>query len=267
MGILGFAVLASWTSAAGPSGLGILPDRRVDPSQILPMQLVAPEFRSSVEETIRSSSFRHRGPAETFPCNPRLYLSLLNDPALTLSLWKDLNESPAELYYDGPGHYQGTDGNGTTASWHYVLQSPTLHAMLCHISYRSPSGTARLEGRLVLVVRTEYYKESTGEPWIQHSVEAFVKIDSRGWRAVAQTVRPLIERLLHEQVQEAGWFVSLMGRLVQDYPDWADQVVARSTQIPSSVQQEFRTVVARVRRPDSRAGRPQLLPEPTTSAR
>jgi len=45
-------------------------------------------------------------------------------------------------------------------------------------------GNARLEGRIVLIVHTGYYREVNGDPWVQHDVEAFVKIDSRGWKGI-----------------------------------------------------------------------------------
>src|SRR5205823_3196090 len=98
-------------------------------------------------------------------------------------------------------------------------------------------------------------------------IEAFVKIDSKVWKTVAKTVRPLIEKLLEDQVQEAGWFVSLMGRLVEGYPNWAAQVAQRQAQIPAETRQGFLALVARTRRPDADTGRPMLADSPTTQTR
>ncbi|RUL88878.1 hypothetical protein [Tautonia sociabilis] len=261
------ALGAIGAGGAGPGTPGGLTGRRVDPAQVLPMHLVVPEARAEVAEIISEHSFHHRGEAETFPCDPQLYLSLLNEPALTLALWQDLSSSPVRLTAVAPGVYQGTDGNGTTATWSFVLRSPQLHVLLCRMEYHNPKGSAHLEGRIVLVVRTSYYKEATGAPWIQHEVEAFVKIDSRGWRAVARTFRPLIERLLVDQLQEAGWFVSLMGRLVETYPNWAEQVVSSHPGLPSEIRGQFLQVVARVRRPNSSPGRPELAEEVVADTR
>ncbi len=153
-----------------------------------------------------------KGPAETFPCSSKMYLNLLNEPAITLALWQDLAESPVKLRRLETDRYQGTDGAGTTATWEYIYRSPKLHVLLSDLDYVSPRGAAKLTGRLVLIVRSGYYREVNGEPWIQHDIEAFVKVDSKGWKALAKTVRPLLEKVLEDQVQEAGWFVSLMGR-------------------------------------------------------
>lgn len=263
--IIALSLVGASGAGPGPAG-GVIGNRRIDPASVLPMQLVSPEARAEVAEVISEHSFHHKGEPETFPCNPQLYLSLLNEPALTLALWQDLSESPAKLRQIAPGVYQGTDGNGTTATWSFVVRSPQMHALLCKMEYRGPRGSALLEGRIVLIVHTNYYKESGGNPWIQHEVEAFVKVDSRGWRAVAKTFRPLIERVLVDQIQEAGWFVSLMGRLVESYPDWAEQVISAQPQLPAEARGQFRDIVENARKPDSSSGRPVLIDDKNASA-
>ena len=39
-----------------------------------------------------------------------------------------------------------------------------------------------------------------------------MKVDSKGWKTLARTVRPLIDHLLEEQVREAGQLVSMMSQ-------------------------------------------------------
>lgn len=243
----------------------------VDPTRVIPIEQVAPHQRESVAETIRDHTFHHQGAADTFPCNPRIYLNLLNEPAITLALWKDLSDSPVRLQPIGPNKYYGTDGSGASATWEFVYRSSQLHILMCQLEYVGPRGNLRLNGRIVLVVRSGYYKEVNGEPWVRHDVEAFVKIDSKGWKAAARTVRPVIEKVLEDQVREAGWFVSLMGRLVELYPNWATQVAATRAQVPPEAKAQFRDVVAQTRRPGASEGRPTLMaesaPPPSTRRR
>ena len=97
-------------------------------------------------------------------------------------------------------------------------------------------------------------------------MEAYVKVDSKGWKALARTIRPIIERLLEEQVKEAGWFVSLMGRLVAVYPNWACQVVMKQNEINPDTRQKFRDVVIANRRPGALTGRPALVENTTSDA-
>ena len=123
--------------------------------------------------------------------------------------------------------------------------------LLCDLDYTSPRGNAHLDARLVLDCSSSgYYRQANGEHWVQHDVEAFVKVDSRGWKAVSRLFRPLLENLLEDQVREAGWFVSLMGRLVEAYPNWATQVAVSRAEIRHpEARQHFRDVIVQNRRP------------------
>jgi hypothetical protein len=267
--LLGLLVFAAVTvPLAGGSARAAL--RATDPTVVVPLDKIAPGQRESVAEVIRDHTLHRKGAPETFPCNPRVYLCLVNEPSITLALWKDLSASPVRLRQVGPDRYEGTDGAGASASWEFVYRSPKQHVLLCNLTYLSPHGAARLDARIVLVVHSGFYREVNGEHWVQHDVEAFVKVDSKGWKAVARTVRPIIEKLLEDQVREAGWFVSLMGRLVALYPDWACQVTMSQPEIDSEVRIRFREMVIQTRRPGASNGRPVVAeggPSPNVRTR
>jgi hypothetical protein len=241
--------------------------RVYDPAMVVPLDQIAPGQREGVAEVIRDHTFHRKGAPETFPCNAKVYLCLLNEPALTLGLWKDLGDSQVRLKQVGPDRYEGTDGNGASAVWEFAYRSPKLNVFFCNLNYVTPRGTARLDARIVLLVHTGFYREVNGEPWVQHDVEAFVKVDSKGWKAVARTLRPVIEKLLEDQVREAGYFVSLMGRLVSMYPNWACQVTMNQAEVAAESRQKFREIVLQNRRPGAFTGRPTLAENHNTSVR
>ncbi len=235
------------------AGLGT---RHTDASQVVPLDQLAAEYREPVSEVISDHTFHRQGEPETFPCHGSLYLSLLDEPLVPLTLWKDLSASPVQLQKIGPDRYQGTDGAGASAVWDFVLRTPRLHILLAYFSYVSPRSSARVDARIVLIVRSSYVHDSNKEPWVQHDVEAYVKVDSKGWKALARTVRPLIERILEEQVREAGYFISLMSRLVVTYPNWARQAVGGEASIDATTRQRFNALVAQMTKPGASKGRP-----------
>ena len=242
---------------------GIKAASRISADELLPMNQVLPERADDVRDVIENSTIHRQGKPESSPCDANLYLALLNEPSLTLSLWKDLSQAPVKLQHLGPNQYYGDDGMGTTATWEFVYRSSRLHALFCDLTHVRPTTRSKLEGRIVLLVRSEYYRGRTDEelPWIQHDVEAFVKVDSKGWRALAKTVRPILEKVLEQQVQEAGWFVSLMGRLVAQHPVWAIDVVTKDREIPQEYREYFPKVVDRAKNVDYSTGRPRMRQE------
>ncbi len=231
----------------------------MDPAQVVPLEQLAPEHRDAVAEVIREHTFHRQGEPDTFPCNGNLYLNLLNEPIVPLTLWKDLSDSPARLQKIGPNRYEGTDGSGSTAVWDFVLRSPRMHVLLAYFNYVSPHGSARVEARIVLIVRSTYHRDAKKEPLVEHDVEAFVKIDTKAWKALARSVRPLIERILEDQVREAGFFISLMSRLVSSYPNWACQVIGSQSDIDPGTKQRFQELVTQTKKPGASTGRPVVL--------
>ena len=195
---LATTLLGLWVGATFPGGRRLLAagSRRVEPAQVVPLDQIAPEHREVVAEVIRDHTIHRKGTPDTFSCHPNVYLGLIDEPAITLALWQDLADSPVRLRQLAPGRYEGTDGNGASATWEFVHRAPTLHVLLSQLDYTSPRGNAHLQGRIVLIVRSGFFRESGGGPVVRHDVEAFVKVDSKGWKTLARTVRPILEGVL-----------------------------------------------------------------------
>jgi len=248
--------LATVLGGPNPRASAGLGARRTDPAQVLPLDQLAPENREVVSEVIRDHTFHRQGESESFPCHGSLYLNLLDEPLVPLTLWKDLADSPVQLQKIGPDRYQGSDGAGSTAVWDFVLRTPRLHVLVAYFNYVSPRGNARIDARIVLIVHTAYSRDGTNQPWVRHDVETYVKVDTMGWKTLARTVRPVIERILEDQVREAGYFVSLMSRLVVSYPNWACEIVSGHADIDPVTKQRFQKLVVQTRRLDASKGRP-----------
>jgi hypothetical protein len=248
---------------AKAAGLG---SRHVDPAKILPLDQFAPQYRDVVAEVIRDHTFHRQGEPEAFQCQGNLYLSLVNEPLLPLTLWKDLSDSSVQLHKVGPNRYEGTDGAGSSAVWEFAFRSPRLHVLLSYLNYVSPRGNARIDARIVLIVHSAYSSDSRNEPLVTHDVEAYVKVDSKGWKTLARTVRPIVERVLEDQVREAGYFISLMSRLVVTYPNWACQLIGSQSAIDLATRQRFRELVLAARRPEASSGRPVVVQNSTATA-
>jgi hypothetical protein len=256
---LGLLLMLAFPTPGAPARAAGLGWSRPDPAQVVPLDQIPAEYRESVSEVIRDHTFHKQGAAESFPCNAGLYLSLVNEPAITLALWKDLAESQVRIKRIGPNRYQGEDGSGSSATWDFVLRTPKVHVLLAYLSYVSPRGNAKIDARLVLILHTGYYREVNRESYVQHDIEAYVKVDSKGWKTLARTIRPVIERVLDDQVREAGQFVSLMSRLVVSYPNWATEVAMRQQDADEPARVRFREIVAQNRKPNASPGRPVVI--------
>src|SRR5262249_29567142 len=69
------------TPCPARAGLG---SRHIDPAQVVPLAQIGPDRREVVAEVIRDHTFHRQGDSDAFPCPSSLYLSLVNEPSLTL---------------------------------------------------------------------------------------------------------------------------------------------------------------------------------------
>ena len=243
----------------GFAGLG---PRHLDPAQVVPLEQLVPESRDAVAEVIRDHTFHRQGEPDTFPCNGNLYLSLLNEPIVPLTLWKDLSDSPAQLQKVGPNRYEGTDGTGSRAVWDFVLRSPRMHVLLAYFNYVSPHGSARVDARIVLIVRFDLSHRRQEGATCRARCGSLRQDRLQGLEGAARSVRPVIERILEDQVREAGFFISLMSRLVISYPNWACQVVGSQQAIDAGTKQRFQELVVQSKKPGASTGRPIVMQNP-----
>lgn len=95
------------------AGLG---GRHTDPAQVVPLDQLAAEYREAVAEVISEHTFHRQGESENFPCHSSLYLSLLAEPLVPLTLWKDLMLRRCSFRKSGPTAIKGPMGPGRRRS-------------------------------------------------------------------------------------------------------------------------------------------------------
>ena len=159
-GLVGF-LAASAPPKASPAG-----PRSIDPAQVVPLDKIPPQHREAVVEMIRDHTMHRKGPADTFPCHSKVYLSLLNEPAITLALWQDLAASPVKLRQIDANQVSGDRrrrGHGDLGISLSLAQAPrpAQRPRLRQPPRGGPAQRADLAGG-----PSGFYREVNGEPWI-----------------------------------------------------------------------------------------------------
>jgi hypothetical protein len=178
----------------------------------IPWKSLPEPIRTKLEEVIDQATVHHRCPSEVFASSPELYLLYLNDPVLTLELWKAIGGSHATLEAVGPGQFEGADGHVSTGKWEFVYRSPELNVIYAEGQYRGPLLGTTLETKSVLILRTAYFQERDGKKYVKHQLDGFVKADAGNLKPLAKALKPVFQKNVESTMQESMWFVSLMCR-------------------------------------------------------
>ncbi len=216
----------------------------VDPKTLIPWKSLDEKTRAKVEAIVNEATIHHRAPAEVFVCGPELYQLYLNEPVLTLELWKGLATSDATLEETSPDHYRGTDGLYSHGQWEFIYKSPELNVLLAEGQYRGPLLGTTLHTKSVLVLRTVYFQERDGRKFVKHQLDGWVKADSGTLKPLAKALRPVFQRSVEATMQESLWFVSLMCRYTAHDPHAVARTLESSDRFPQAAKLRLQKLIA-----------------------
>ncbi len=212
---------------------------------LIPWKALDEKTRTKLEDVVDNATVWHRTPAEVFACNPELYLLLLNEPILTLELWKNFGVADASLQQQGPGQFQGADGHLSSGRWEFVYRSPELNVIYAEGQYRGPLLGTTLETKSVLVLRTVFFQERDGKQYVKHQLDGFVKAESGSLKPIAKALRPIFQKSVEATMQESLWFVSLMCR----YTHFDPHSIARALDQTENVREPVKTQMQKILNP------------------
>jgi hypothetical protein len=181
-----------------------------DAKALIPWKKLDEKTRTKLEEVVEQPTVYHRTPSEVFACSPELYLLLLNEPVLTLELWRSLGNADATLEAVGPNQFEGKDGHASNGRWEFVYRSPELTVIYAEGQYHGPLLGSTLETKSVLVLRAAYFQERDGKQYVKHQLDGYVKADAGSLKPVAKALKPLFQKSVESTMQESLWFVSLL---------------------------------------------------------
>lgn len=248
--------IAGHWAAIGVLAMGILycpqaparaDDPAADPKQQgaseIPWNRLAPEERQRAADVVDKSVLYRRMPTEVFRCDPEVYLYLINRPDVTTAVWRVLGMSKLKLEQVDPDRYSGDDGGGTEGGCEFLHRSPDLHVLLCEGKYQGPLMLKPLQASVLLVLRSAYFHEATGQGYVAHRLDAFVQVESDMAEALARLSSPLTLRMADRTFRDVTTFLAAMSRWIGTRAGWAYRLSDRLREVPDAEKRQFRALV------------------------
>jgi hypothetical protein len=187
----------------------------------IPFDAIAEPHRQRVHEIIDQPLYHRLGPVEIFPCDPKLYDWLLNDPRLVGEFWGELGVPLCETEAIAGGYRCRDDSDRVRVSFYPVHQTANLRIVYCiGQARRSPlPGWTRAE--MVIVHRYRFARQADGSYFCVQQVEGFAATDRAALKAFLKIARTTGERLVDHCLQEITLYFSVPCRIIQLRPRWA----------------------------------------------
>jgi len=214
----------------------------------IPLDKLEETAKTKVNQVLKDVSIYRRMPVEVVRCNPELYLFLVNRPDAVVNLWEVLGISEVHLRQVGKNTYRADDGHGTLCDFEFLYRSHDFHVIHAEGSYVGPLFNRQIKGKCLMTLRSGFVKETDGNYYVTHRLDAFCKLDNVGADLLAKTIHPLVGKVCDRNFTEISAFMGSISRKVEHDEDWGHQIAAKLENVHPSVREALTKLITKLAR-------------------
>ena len=160
--------------------------------QSIPMQELTPAAQSKIEEIVNNPSMYRRLPAGSILSDPDYFQFFVRYPEVIVSIWQLMGVTQMTTERTGPFTLDTDDGSGTLGTLELVYGNDNFHIYYGTGVYQGPIFKRKLNGRCVLLLRSQQQVTPNGQTQIVSQMDVFLKMENVGTNLIAKTLQPLI---------------------------------------------------------------------------
>jgi len=250
-----FAILPNFASGQGQYGASRGTSEAVSVSakeekqqaiNRIPLTELDPAWRTRVLDVAARAALFRRMSSQMIECEPEFYRFLVEHPEVVVAMWQALGVTKLKLQIVGPQKYRLNDGAGTTAVVEYLYSSPNQHVVYSEGSYSGPLMLRPVEGRVLVVLTSNYLREATGTPYVSAQMDLFIQVDRAGIELITKALHPLLGGMAETNYQQTMAFVGSVYRTAVVRPQSLERLASQLTQLEGNTQQDFLNWIARI---------------------
>ncbi|MEL6898413.1 MAG: hypothetical protein AAFP90_20140, partial [Planctomycetota bacterium] len=158
----------------------------------IPFQQLNPAAVQKLRGIIDRPTIYRRLPTETVRCDPGMYVFLVRQPEILVSIWELMEITKVAAKRVGPFQISADDGAGTTCDIDLVYGDANTHIYVANGQYDGALVTSPLTGRGVFILRSEYRRLPDGSSAVTAHMDCFLQLKNLGADLVARTLSGVI---------------------------------------------------------------------------
>ena len=226
--------------------------------QSVPFEKLTPEVRAKISPVLSRESVFRRLPTQVVPCDPELYAFTVRHPDVIVNLWRILGISKIMLKQTGPDTFQYCDGEGTTGTIEYLLESHDTHLAYTTCVYDGPLWPNPITYQGVLILKSGFIRESDGRYYVTTRLDTFSSITPGGLELLTKTFMPWFGKVADSNFAQTAAFVGGLSSTAEKKPNSLRRVSYKMTMVSKETRREFAdlaTKVASKAKPETATGR------------
>jgi len=212
----------------------------------LPLRQMTNEHREKVSRVVKEAGFYRRLPTVVFPAESECYGYFLDYPESAVSLWRAMGISEMKLTPSTPNVYVGDVGDGTFGTLEVLYRDSETVLVHCDGQYKSPFLKQPIKSQSVLILKTNYFRETDNRVYVTHRADLFVTFPSQTVETVARVLAPLTAPIADRSFVEVSMFLKMMSLAMERRPDWVEEMAARMDGIPEDRKTKLMQVTGQI---------------------
>ena len=196
-------------------------------------------MRLRVAAVVNNPSIFRRLPIATIDCDPDLYLLLLRNPEIVIDIWQIMGITNMALTRTGPNQFHAADGQGTVGTLEFAYRSADMHVIYSTGSYDGSLSPAKIRGESVVVLKTEYLRNASGQTRIVSRLDVFLHLDNVGIEWIAKTLQPLLGKTADHNFAETASFVASLSHTAENNPAGVGRLANRLPHVDAATRQRL----------------------------
>jgi len=199
-----------------------------------------------VNSVLRNTSFFRELPTLKFEVDPRAYLYLVDQPDVTVSIWRAMGISKFRVQRAGREDYVADNGDGTKGRVEVIQRHPLHQVILCRGVFKSPLLPKGVETRSVIHLQTKFTQDKTGRTFATHRAFAHVSFESTTLDVAAKLLSPVGNLVLDRNFREISLFLHVMSLGMSRQPGWIERIAGRMQDCSDRQKKDLLKVTAKV---------------------
>jgi len=144
--------------------------------------------------------------------------------------------------------YRATDGGETEGHVEFLYRNHDTHIILAHGSYDGPLFVQPVRGACLLVLKTGFRREPSGDYYVTTRLDVFLSLEHAGAEFLARTFHPFVVKMADNNFLATGSFMASLSDAAESHPEAVLRVAQRLDHVRPEVRRRFVGITSEVSR-------------------
>ena len=214
----------------------------------IPVERLSAEQRQKVAAVLDRLTIYRRLPVQSFRCDPKLYMHVVNHPEILANIWELMRVDDIVLQPTGPETYRAFDNGQSEGTVEFLFRNHDTHVILASGRYDGPLFAKPVRGTCLLVLKTAFQREPDGAYYVTSRLDAFLSLDHSGAEFLAKTFHPFVVKVADDNFLATGAFMASLSDAAETHPEAVLRVIGRLAHVDPEVRRTFAGITSEVSR-------------------